>query len=175
MEREWALFETKKIRNNGYVTLPNKVQEEIVYEHPYRGEMVQWGIVEDEDRGEKYAVLSGQEVENYIEELKETQVSDDDAVRPPSQVYDIVGVDDESQSQTAFLADNRMLDNENPFQYSYFLYFDQILDIIPGDFGGQTTVDPDDDDEVSTSEFYEKELGISFSQLELPTIPKEDK
>ncbi len=149
MARNWNVLETRKFRENGYITIPKSLRDKVVFNHEVWGESTNWGVTEDEERDEKYLVLSNEEIgDEYGLQLKRSDVTGEESqsVRPPSKAYEEVGVDPDVEDYAGFLSTEEMIEEGVNGQYMAFLLFhSQISDMLPDTLGfGYSTDIPEE-------------------------------
>lgn len=149
MTDNWSVMEVKPFRGNGYITLPKPLQDKVVFEHSFHGELVYWSIIEtgneEREESEKYVLLSDQEVsedwsyeleEGNVTEVDRTEITEDNGVRPPAKALDQVHTEIDREGYGGFLATDEMIeDGIDGTRFSYFLPGSQVEELLPDNLG----------------------------------------
>ena len=162
-------MDVKPFRSNGYITLPEQIQDKIVSKSRVYDEIVYWSIVDIEDgesgQPETYILLSNKQIsedENWIEEVNwscvnyvdSSEPTEDNGVRPPAkaleEIYTEVGVEEYG----GFLGTDEMVKNGiDGTRFSYFLPGSQVEEFLPDNLGfGYNEIDGEEALEAAKSE-----------------------
>lgn len=151
MTDSWTVMEVKKFRSNGYITLPEQIQDKVVSESRVYDEIVYWSIV-DVDEGqsgepETYILLSNKQIpedsdwlekSNWtsVDDVDHTQPTEDSGVRPPAKALEEVYTEVDVEQYGGFLATDEMIEGGiDGTRFSYFLPGSQVEDLLPDNLG----------------------------------------